>query len=185
MPPKRDVNIYSRSHRNLSQTVNVSIKPKGSVDHSDIDAATPKRKVEEAPPLIVEGSRKRKPSRRLLESNIAQSVSVRAHNHKVKCARVDSSSDELDVVVDETSRHTLPSFSASEEDSDNIQSSDSDVERNSDGVPMELIRRQEVTTTDVASSKTKESLRLTSDTVYLEDVVSPSFIPPTNDETRV
>ncbi|KAF8125102.1 hypothetical protein EV363DRAFT_1299356 [Boletus edulis] len=155
MPPK------SRSHRDLSPTVDIS----------------------ESAPLILKGSRKRKPSRRLLESNISQSVTGRARKHKAKRVRIESS-DESEVVVND-SHHTLPSFSVSEEGSDSVDTSDSDVERNSEGIPLDLVRRREITATHDVSSKSKENVRLTSDTVYLEDVVNPSFVPPADDETRV
>ncbi|KAG6375185.1 hypothetical protein JVT61DRAFT_3394 [Boletus reticuloceps] len=179
MPPK------NRFRRRLSQNVRDSAEPEELINRTNNDDISPKQKCEESPSLIVEGSRKRKPSRRLLESDVTQSVVRSAQRHKAKPVRIELSSDESKDSDDRTGRHTLPSFATLEEDEVEADSSDSDVERNSDGVPLELVCWREVTTTDVKSTKPNESSQLNSDTVYLEDVTSPSFVPLAEDKMRV
>ncbi|KAF8416926.1 hypothetical protein L210DRAFT_3511578 [Boletus edulis BED1] len=134
MPPKK------RSRRYSSPMVKNTAKPEELVVDNDFNTELSKRKREDTPPLVVQGSRKRKPSRRLLESNVMPSVTGRARNYKPKHERIESSSDESGNIGDKS---------------------------------------------DLTSSTTKESVQLTNNTVYLEDVVNPSFIPPATDETKV
>ncbi|KAG6376625.1 hypothetical protein JVT61DRAFT_1608 [Boletus reticuloceps] len=143
MPPKR------RSRRSLSSATMDIIMPEEPVEGSDLETSSPKLKRIETPPLIIEGSRKRKPSRRLLESSVTRSNTGRARSLKSRRLQV-VSSDNSDVSV-EDSHHLLPTFPASEVADDKDNSSDSDVERNSDGVPLELVQGREVTISLVVS----------------------------------